>query len=180
MGHLITVTILLRLGHYLSGYRFNTTCKCSNPNPWFAAYVQPIKEPELKLATLTMLTNSFSRKLQFPRFPRGIESNELWNRFSRPWKSIEFGQNVHDVLKKCRNSKFSHLFIQILFFNADGSSADVFLYCVPWIKFLKNEATFMVLKSFSLASKKYRKWFMKMCGNPDCRSQEKSNWLCFN
>jgi len=37
-------------------------------------------------------------------FPRGIESIELWNRFPRPWKSIEFSQNVHKVLKKCRNS----------------------------------------------------------------------------
>jgi len=25
---------------------------------------------------------------------------ELLNRFSRPWESIEFGQNVHKVLKK--------------------------------------------------------------------------------
>jgi len=28
-------------------------------------------------------------------FPRGIESIEFKNRYSRPWKSIEFGQNVH-------------------------------------------------------------------------------------
>jgi len=34
-------------------------------------------------------------------------------------KSIEFGQNVHEVLKKYGNSKFSHLSIQILLFTAD-------------------------------------------------------------
>jgi len=39
---------------------------------------------------------------------------------------IEFGQNVHEVLKKYGNSKFSQLFIQILFFTADGNFADVF------------------------------------------------------
>ena len=35
-------------------------------------------------------------------------------------------QNVHKVLKKYGNSKFSHLFIKILFFTTDDSSADVF------------------------------------------------------
>jgi len=39
-----------------------------------------------------------------PGFPRCVESIELWNRFSRPWKSIEFGQNVQKVLKKYGNS----------------------------------------------------------------------------
>ena len=58
--------------------------------------------------------------------PRGIESTELWNRFSRPWQSIEFGENVHAVLKKYCNSKFSHLFIQVLFFTADDSFADAY------------------------------------------------------
>jgi len=71
-------------------------------------------------------------------FPRGIKSIEFWNRFSRPWKSNEFGQNVHKIVKKFGNSKFSHLFIQILFLTADGSSA-CFLHCVPSIKFLENE-----------------------------------------
>jgi len=34
-------------------------------------------------------------------FPHGIEKVciELWNQFSRTWKSIEFGQNVRKVLK---------------------------------------------------------------------------------
>jgi len=36
-------------------------------------------------------------------FPRGIKSMDLWNRFSRPRKSIEFGQNVHELLKKYEN-----------------------------------------------------------------------------
>jgi len=33
-------------------------------------------------------------------FPHGIEKVciELWNQFSRTWKSIEFGQNVRKVL----------------------------------------------------------------------------------
>jgi len=33
------------------------------------------------------------------------------------------------VLKKYGNSKFSHLFIQILFFSADDSFVDVFALC---------------------------------------------------
>jgi len=62
-------------------------------------------------------------------FLRGIESIELENRFARPWKSIEFVQNVHKVLKKCGNYKFNHLFIQFLFFTTDDSFADVFSLC---------------------------------------------------
>jgi len=38
-------------------------------------------------------------------FPRGIESIEFQNQFSRPWKSFEFGQNVHKILKKYGNSE---------------------------------------------------------------------------
>ena len=30
-----------------------------------------------------------------PGFPHGIESIEFQIWFSRPWKSIEYGQNVH-------------------------------------------------------------------------------------
>jgi len=32
--------------------------------------------------------------IQKSGLPRGMESIEFQNRFSRPWKSIEFGQNV--------------------------------------------------------------------------------------
>jgi len=32
-----------------------------------------------------------------------------------------------------------YLFIQILFYNVDDCSADVFLHCVPRVKFSKNE-----------------------------------------
>jgi len=39
-------------------------------------------------------------------------------RVSTRFKSIEFCQNGHTVLKKYGNSKFSHL-LQILFFTAD-------------------------------------------------------------
>jgi len=34
------------------------------------------------------------------------KSIEFQNWFSRPWKGIEFGQNVYYVLKKCWNSKW--------------------------------------------------------------------------
>jgi len=54
------------------------------------------------------------------------KSIQLWNRFSRLWKYIEFAQNVHKVLKKYENSKLIRLFIQMLFFTDDDSSADVF------------------------------------------------------
>jgi len=74
------------------------------------------------------------------------KSIELWNRFSIPWKSIEFGQNVHKVLKKHGNSKFSQLFIHILFFAAITIFACV-LHCVPQIKFWKMKIV-MVLKFF--------------------------------
>jgi len=36
----------------------------------------------------------------------GIESIQLWNLFSRPWKSIEFGQKLHKVSKKYRYWKY--------------------------------------------------------------------------
>jgi len=43
--------------------------------------------------------------MQWSGFPCGIKSTEkdffeLWNRFSfsRPWKSMEFGQNVYTIL----------------------------------------------------------------------------------
>jgi len=67
-------------------------------------------------------------------FPCSMEiidwkSFELWKQFSRPWKSIDFDQNVHKVLKKYGNSKCSHLFIQILLVSADNSSADFFALC---------------------------------------------------
>jgi len=48
-------------------------------------------------------------------FPCGIWSIESWNRFFRLWKSIEFGQDVYNVLKKYGNSKFNRLFIEIVF-----------------------------------------------------------------
>ena len=60
-------------------------------------------------------------------FPRGIES---WNRFSRPWKLLDLSK----MYIKDWNSKFSHLFIQVLFFATDNSYASI-LHCVPWIKF---------------------------------------------
>jgi len=41
-------------------------------------------------------------------------------------KKIELGQNVYKVLKKYGNSKFGHLFIQILHFAAGDRFADVF------------------------------------------------------
>jgi len=37
--------------------------------------------------------------------------------------SAKFGKNLHIVLEKYGNSKFIHLFIQILFFTTDDSSA---------------------------------------------------------
>jgi len=42
-----------------------------------------------------------------------LKSIELWSLSSRTWKSIEFGQNVHKVLKKYGNPKFNDLFFQI-------------------------------------------------------------------
>jgi len=38
------------------------------------------------------------------RYWKYWKSIGFWNQFSRPWKSIEFGQNVHKVLKKYGNS----------------------------------------------------------------------------
>ena len=64
-----------------------------------------------------------------PGLPCDTKSIDLWNWCLKPWKNIEFDQNVHKVLKKYENSKFSHLFIQILFFTADDSFADVFALC---------------------------------------------------
>jgi len=69
-----------------------------------------------------------------------IESIELWNKFSRPWQSIEFGQNVYKVLEKYGNSKFCYLLIQIFFFiYCWWQFCRCSLRCVTWIKFSKNE-----------------------------------------
>jgi len=40
------------------------------------------------------------------RYWKYWKSIEFQNRFSRPWKSIEIGQNMHSVLKKYGNSKW--------------------------------------------------------------------------
>jgi len=77
---------------------------------------------------------------------------------SRPWKSTEFGKNVHEVLRKYGNSEFSHLFIRISFFTTDDSSADVFCIVFHEQNFRKmklNDGT--VLKSFSLVLKEVLK-----------------------
>jgi len=56
-------------------------------------------------------------------------------------KSIEFGQNLHKILKKYGNSKSNHLFIQILFSTTDDRlTGRCFMHCVPQEKFSKNEA----------------------------------------
>ena len=60
-------------------------------------------------------------------FPRGIESIDwIMKSLFKTLKSIAFGQNVHEVLKKFGNSIFSHLFVHILLFAADNNFADVF------------------------------------------------------
>jgi len=61
--------------------------------------------------------------------PHKIKKYWIVKWFARPWKSIEFGQNGHKVLKKYGNSKFSDLFIQILFFTTDDNFADAFALC---------------------------------------------------
>ena len=64
------------------------------------------------------------------RYWKYRKSIELWNRFARPWKSIEFVENVHEVLKKYGNSKFRSLplltVLQMFFWP-----------CVPLIKVWK-------------------------------------------
>ena len=68
------------------------------------------------------------------------------------------------LLKKYGNSKFNHLFIQILFFTADDSSAVMF--CIVFHEQIFHKWSWMLLlKSFHLVLKKYEKWFLKMCGN---------------
>ena len=58
-------------------------------------------------------------------------------------------------VEKVWNSKFSHLFTQILFFTANDSFADVWR-CVPRIKFWKNEDSYGI-KVFHLALKSIEK-----------------------
>jgi len=95
----------------------------------------PYDEASLGNGAVHMMMSCF---VIIPEFPRGIESIELWNRFSRPWKSIEFGQSVHKLLIKYGNLTSGHLFIKILFFTTEWFCRCFFL-CVPWIKFWKNE-----------------------------------------
>jgi len=74
-------------------------------------------------------------------------------------------------LKKYGNSKFSHLFIQILFVSADDSFADAFCIVLHenFFYFSKiNISDGIQVFSFSIEkiSKKYVKWFLMMCRNP--------------
>jgi len=65
-------------------------------------------------------------------FPRGFESIELWNWLTRPEKVLNFARMYIKYWKSMEIPKFSHLFIQILLFTADGSSADVF--CIVFLE----------------------------------------------
>jgi len=63
---------------------------------------------------------------------------------------------VHIVLKKYGNFKFNHLFIQILFFTADDSSAEVFCIVFHEYNFGKMKISDgRVLKFFHLVLKKH-------------------------
>jgi len=81
--------------------------------------------------------------------------------------SIGLCQSIHKVLKKYGNSKFSHLFIQILFFTADDSFADIFCFVLHEYNFGKMEISDGIKQHFRLVLEKYGKWILKMCGNPE-------------
>ena len=91
-------------------------------------------------------------------FPRGIESIELWNRFSRPWKSVELGQNVHKIWKKYETSKLGHLFIQICS-SPLITAAQWFCILCSMNKSLEKWSLMMVLKFFNLVLRKHGKVF---------------------
>jgi len=104
-------------------------------------------------------------------FPRYIESIELQNRLARRWKNIEFGQNVHYVLKNYGNSKWKRnqkYMNRILL-----KSKQFIIYAVlcnvqnwvSWLRISKKEEKWWYW-TFNLALKKYGKWFLKTCGNP--------------
>ena len=109
--------------------------------------------------------------LQTAGFPRGIECMErVLNceiSFQDLENSIGLCQSIHKVLKKYGNSKFSHLFIQILFFTADDSFADIFCFVLHEYNFEKMEISDGIKQHFHLVLEKYGKWFLKMCGNPE-------------
>jgi len=80
--------------------------------------------------------------------------------FSRPQKYSEFGKNVHKLMKKLENSKFSHFFIQIFFFTADDSFGNGF-------RIVFHEYNFGKMKIFSFNTekvlKKYGNGFENVC-----------------
>ena len=54
-------------------------------------------------------------------------------------KSSEFGQNVHELLKKYKNSELVYLYIQNLFFTSHNSFADVFCIVFHEQNFVKKK-----------------------------------------
>ena len=77
------------------------------------------------------------------------------NRFSRPWKSIEFSQNV---IMYWNSTEFSNSTICLLnFFSVPLMTAlQIFFHCVPWINF-GNLKISNGIKVFHLGLKRYEK-----------------------
>jgi len=102
------------------------------------------------------------------RYWKYWKSIEMWNRFSKPWKGIEFGWNGDEVLKRYGNCKFRHLFIQFC-------TLLLTTVCRCFWIFVFREKNFGKMKisggtevfscSIKKVLKKYGKCFLKMCGN---------------
>jgi len=73
---------------------------------------------------------------------------------SRPRKSIEFGQNVHEVLKKYGNSKYTHLLFKFCFLPLMTVLQVFFALCFM-NKMLEKSRQVMVLKFLNLVFKRY-------------------------
>jgi len=114
----------------MSTVRRNVLKHVSASDAWFSGVISEHNMPQI----LNKLMQGSHAVLKY------WKSIEFWNQFSRPWKSIEFGQNVHKVLENYGNSKCSHLFIQTLFFTADDSSAAVFFALCSMNRMFDNEA----------------------------------------
>ena len=104
-------------------------------------------------------------------FPRGIESIELWNRFSRPWTDIEFSENINKVWKSQIQP-----FVYSYFLYRWWQFCIVF-HAWNFVKMNMNGCIKFLSFGIEKVLKKYGKWFLKMCGNPVGLITKRRHWL---
>ena len=93
-----TMSMVAIATHFLSiftGCKFAFVIYYTTNKVWWDLNQQLFAEQEYSLFRWPCSRCDRFKTQMLSGFPRGIKSIEFQNWFSRPWKSIEFGQNVH-------------------------------------------------------------------------------------